>query len=233
MNRKSVLLTREERDVLILGAIHLDSKQLSNADIGQRLGLAVNRVKMLIHRACVKLEAHSRNEAIFLAVKRGEINLDEIYSLDEIAERFRSLGPYMLRRIAYMLRQGSEFGYFPEKDKPIIRADRREDSILTQTERDVLILAGYGLPNKEIAGRLCISISSVGTFLYRACTKLGACKRADAVMLAVRSGEISVLDIFSPDDLMQVLAPLGADSVEKMAQLMDRKPGREPILTGI
>ena len=40
-------------------------------------------------------------------------------------------------------------------------------------------------------------------------------------------------DTVSLDDLMQVLAPLGADSLEKIAQLMEQKPGREPILTGI
>ena len=42
-------------------------------------------------------------------------------------------------------------------------------------------------------------------------------------MLAVKQGEISILDIFSPNELIQFLAPLGAESIEKMAQLVTEK----------
>src|SRR4030042_6536852 len=103
MKTKSTVLTREERDILILGAIHPRGKHLSNSEIGQRLGISIGRVKTLIHQACVKLEAHNRNEAIFLAIIRGEINLNEFYSLEGLAELFCSLGPDMLRRIAHLV----------------------------------------------------------------------------------------------------------------------------------
>jgi len=86
MKTKSTVLTKEERDILILGTIHPRGKHLSNSEIGQRLGISVSRVKNLIHHACVKLEAHNRIEAIFFAMKRGEISLNEVYSLDELAE---------------------------------------------------------------------------------------------------------------------------------------------------
>ena len=232
MKTKSTVLTREERDILILGTIHPSGKHLSNSEIGQRLGISVSRVKTLIHQACVKLEAHNRIEAIFFAMRRGEISLNEVYSLDELAEILSSLSPDMLRRIAHLVRQELEHGHLPGKDEQIICTDRRQDTILTKRERDVLILAGRGLTNIEIADRLYISIGSVRIFLYRACRKLGAHKRYDAVVLAAKQTEISVGEIFSLNELLQLLAPLGAESVEKMAQLLNQKLGQEPVPTG-
>jgi DNA-binding NarL/FixJ family response regulator len=233
MKTKSNVLTREERDILILGALYPRGKHLNNTEIAQRLGVSVSRVKRLIHRACVKLGAHNRNEAIFFAImKRGEISVNEVYSLDELAELFSSLSPDMLRRIAHLVRQELEQGHLPGKDEQIIPTDRRQDTTLTKRERDVLILVGRGLTNKEIADRLYISISAVRTFLNRACTKLGARKRADAVVLALKQREISVGEVFSLNELVQGLAPLGAESVEKIAQLLNQKLGQEHIPTG-
>jgi len=232
MQTKSTVLTREERDILILGTINPRGEHLSNIEIGQRLGISVSRVKNLIHQACLKLEAHNRIEAIFFAMKRGEISLNEVYSLDEIAEILSSLSPDMLRRIAHLVRQELEYGRFPEKDEQIIYTDRRQNSILTKRERDVLILAGRGLTNMEIADRLYISISAVRTFLNRACTKLGARKRSDAVVLALKQREITVGEITSLNEVVQGLAPLGAETVEKMAHLRNQKPGQEHIPTG-
>ena len=232
MKTKSTVLTKEERDILILAALHPRGKHLSNSEIAQRLGISVSRVKTLIHQACVKLGAHNRNEAIFFAMKRGEISLNEFYSLDELAEILSSLSPDMLRRIAHLVRQELEHGHLPGKDEQIICTDRRQDTILTKRERDVLILAGRGLTNIEIADRLYISISAVRTFLNRACTKLGARKRADAVVLALKQREISVGEIFSLNEVVQGLAPLGAESIEKIAQLLNQKLGQEPVPTG-
>lgn len=232
MKTKSTVLTREERDVLILGTINPRGEHLSNIEIGQRLGISVSRVKTLIHQACVKLEAHNRIEAIFFAMRRGEISLNEVYSLDELAEILSSLSPDMLRRIAHLVRQELEHGHLPGKDEQIICTDRRQDTTLTKRERDVLILAGRGLTNIEIADRLYISIGAVRTFLNRACTKLGARKRSDAVVSALKQREISVGEILSLNEVVQGLAPLGAESVEKMAQLLNQKLGQEPIPTG-
>jgi DNA-binding CsgD family transcriptional regulator len=232
MKTKSTILTKEEREVLILGCIHPRGKHFSNSEIAQRLGISVSRVKNLIHQACLKLEAHNRIEAIFFAMKGGEINLNEVYSLDEIAEILSSLSPDMLRRIAQLVRQELEYGHLPEKDEQIILTDRRQDTTLTKRERDVLILAGRGLTNREIADKLYISPSAVRTFLNRACTKLGARKRADAVVLALKQREITVGEITSLNEVVQGLAPVGAESLEKMAQLLNQKLGQEPIPTG-
>lgn len=189
-------------------------------------------MKWLLHKSYIKLKARTRNEAILVALIRGEISLNELYSLDEIAERFISLDPDMLRRIANLVRKVLTYGHPISDGEQIIRPDKRQDAILTQAERDVLILTGYGLTNKEIASRLFISISAVRAFLYRACIKLGACKRADAVVLALKCGEISASDIFTPSELIQILARMGADSIEKMAELVDEKLGKELVPLG-
>lgn len=231
MKTKSTVLTKEERDILILAALH--GQHLNNAEIAQRLGISVSRVKTLIHQACVKLDAHNRNEALFFAImKRREISPTEFYSLDELAEILISLSPDMLRRIAHLVRQELEHGQLPGKEEQIICTDRRQDAILTKRERDVLILVTRGLTNKEIADRLCISISAVRTFLNQACTKLGARKRADALVLALKQREISLGEIFSLNEVVQSLAPLGAESIEKIAQLLSQKLGQEPVPTG-
>ncbi len=227
MKAKSALLTREERDILILVALH--GQHLDNAGIAQRLRVSVSRVKTLIHQACLKLEAHNRNEAIHFAILRGEISVNEVYSLDELLELLSSLGPDVLVRIARLVRQELEHGHPRGKDERIIPADRRQDTILTQRERDVLILVGHGLTNKEIADQLCISLSAVRTFLNQACTKLGTRKRADAIKLALKRRELSAGEVYSLNELIQFLAPLGAESIEKLAQLLNQKLGQEPI----
>lgn len=230
MKTKRTVLTREERDVLILVAPH--GKHLNNSKIAKRLGVSVNRVKTLIHQACVKLEAHNRNEAIYFAIRRGEISLDEVYSLDEVAEILSSLSPDVLIRIAHLMRQELDHRHLPGEDEQIIRTDRRQDTILTKRERDVLILAARGLTNREIADILYISIGSVRIFLYRACRKLGAHKRADAVLLALKQREIGVGEITSLNEIVQNFASSGAESLEKVAQLLSQKLGQEPVLTG-
>jgi DNA-binding CsgD family transcriptional regulator len=232
MKTRSTVLTREERDVLILAAQHPSDKHLSNSEIAQRLGVSVSRVKTLIHQACVKLGAHNRNEVILFAAKRGEISFTELLSLDEQAEILSPLGPDGLRRIAHLVRQEREDGHLPDMDEQIIPTVRRQDSLLTNRERDVLILVGRGLTNKEIADTLYMSTSAVRTFLNRASTKLGARKRADAVRLALKQREIIIGEIFSLGDALQDLASLGAESFEKIAQLLDEKLGKEPTSTG-
>jgi DNA-binding CsgD family transcriptional regulator len=232
MKTSSIVLSKEERDILVLGTIHPHGKHPSNSEIGQSLDMSVSRVKNLIHKTCLKLGAHNRNEAVLLALIRGDIRINELYSLDELTEILSSLSPDTLRRIAHLVHQELEHGHLPGKDEQIILSDRRQKSILTRRERDVLILACRGLTNKEIADRLYISISAVKTFLNRAGTKLGACKRDNAVVLALKQREISVGDILSLNEVVQGLAPLGSESIEKMAQLLNQKLGQEPIPTG-
>jgi DNA-binding CsgD family transcriptional regulator len=160
MKTKSTVLTKEERAVLTLAA--LNGYHISNAKISQRLGISDNRVRMLIHQACLKLGAHNRNEAVISAMKWGEIRPTELYSLDELAEIFSSFQPDRLRRIANLVRR-KKHGQPLEEDEQIICTDRRQDSILTQREREILILAGQGLTNKAIADKFCLTSGAART----------------------------------------------------------------------
>ncbi len=51
-------------------------------------------------------------------------------------------------------------------------------------------------------------------------------------MLAVKHGEINACDIFSPDELLRMFAPLGAELIDEVAQLVDQKLRQEHTTTG-
>ena len=103
MKSKSTTLTKEERDTLVLGGIHPDGKQLSNAEIGQPLGLSVNRVKTIIHQSCVKLQAHNRNKAVLLALIRREISILDMFSPNELIEVLAPLGAESIEKMAHLV----------------------------------------------------------------------------------------------------------------------------------
>lgn len=236
MKAKGTILTREEKDVIALAAFHPCGQylNLSNAEIGQRLGISATRVKTVIHQACVKLNAHNRIEAVFFALMRREIRLNDAYSLEEIAEIFRAMCPEMSSRIMSFMREETEHVNLPEENEEIIdtdREDKRQNVILTNCERDVLVLTARGLTNREIADKLYISTHSVKTYLYRVCTKLGARKRAEAVILALKRGETSIDEMFTLDELLQPFTSLEAESLEKVVQLLSQKHEQEPLPT--
>ncbi len=99
-----------------------------------------------------------------------------------------------------------------------IRLEPRE-CLLTQGERDVLTQVARGLSNGEIAELLAYSTSAVRLFLHRASTKLGARNRAQTVLLALRKGAIKPQDIYSLEELADLLASLGPESIEAVARL--------------
>jgi len=231
MKAKDSILTREEREVLILAAPHPSGQHFSNIEIGKRLGISNTRVKTLIHQACAKLEAHNRNEAIYFAVIRGEISPDEIYGLDELAELFSAYHPDMLRMVMNVEHEDLERFCRSWDDKQIIYTMGIKDPVLTKSERDVLILVGRGLTNREIADALYISINAVSTYLYRICTKLGAHNRVDAVVFALKRGEIRMGEIYPLRELLRALSLLKVESLEKIAHLLSQKPGHEPVPT--
>lgn len=223
MKMGTPVLSEEEREVLVLVAQHPGDKHLTNEEIAQRLGVSVVRVKTLLHQACVKLGASNRNRAVLLAAKRGEISFAEVLSLDDLVDILGPLGPDVLRRIAWQMRQGQDVkGLLPELHQQIVMARQGSRSLLTKRERDVLVLVGRGLTNAEIADILCMTPSAVRTFLYRAFAKLGARKRADAVRLALRKREILIGDIYPLDDALQDLTSLGPESFERIAEQLEQ-----------
>jgi DNA-binding NarL/FixJ family response regulator len=60
--------------------------------------------------------------------------------------------------------------------------------VLTEREREVLVLVATGLSNDEIAERLYVSPLTAKTHVNRAMTKLGARDRAQLVVIAFQTG---------------------------------------------
>ncbi len=63
---------------------------------------------------------------------------------------------------------------------------------LTAREREVLGLMALGLPNKQIAARLSISLHTVKFHVASVLAKLGAASRTEAVTLGARRGDVSL-----------------------------------------
>ncbi|UGY90967.1 response regulator [Streptomyces gobiensis] len=63
-----------------------------------------------------------------------------------------------------------------------------ELAVLTDREREVLVLVAGGLSNTEIAGQLSVSPLTVKTHINRTMSKLGARDRAQLVMTAYETG---------------------------------------------
>ena len=92
------------------------------------------------------------------------------------------------------------------------------NSLLTGRERDVLALAGRGLTNQEIADELFISTRTVKCTLHRACVRLGAHNRTQAVISAMRQGALHIMEMFSADDLAELLASLPPELTTNICQ---------------
>ena len=73
---------------------------------------------------------------------------------------------------------------------------QRPTEILSEREFDVLRLAARGLPNKEIARRMNLSIRTVHSHLANIFTKMQVGSRTEAVLLAMRLGLISLQDTY-------------------------------------
>ena len=98
-----------------------------------------------------------------------------------------------------------------------------QDTVLTQREREVLIRVARGLTNKEIANELFTSTSAVKTFLHQACEKLGARNRAQAVILAMRQGAIQTGEVYSLEELAELLASIGPETMLTIAKLVKKR----------
>lgn len=71
--------------------------------------------------------------------------------------------------------------------------------LLSEREFDVLRLAARGLPNKEIARRLGLSIRTVHSHLANIFTKMHVGSRTEAVLFALREGLISLQDTYDSE----------------------------------
>lgn len=98
------------------------------------------------------------------------------------------------------------------------------NTILTPREREVVSLVGRGLTNQEIGRQLCITTSAVKISLHQACVKLKARNRAQLVILALKKGAVDPRELYSIEELTDLLAYLGPEAMETITQLIKQRP---------
>ncbi|HZS77051.1 MAG TPA: response regulator transcription factor [Ktedonobacteraceae bacterium] len=76
---------------------------------------------------------------------------------------------------------------------------QRPANLLSEREFDVLRLAARGLPNKEIASRMGLSIRTVHSHLANIFMKMQVGSRTEAVLQALRQGMISLQDTYDTE----------------------------------
>ena len=95
--------------------------------------------------------------------------------------------------------------------------------LLSQGEREVLIQVGRGMSNQDIADRLCMSVSNVKLYVHRICVKLGVPNRQQAVIEAMRTGVLVPQDIYSVEELAELLAYMEIETIAAGARLLKQK----------
>jgi DNA-binding NarL/FixJ family response regulator len=139
----------------------------------------LSQVKIII------LTTFDLDEYIFEALRAGASGflvkdtepIDLIRGIQAVARGDALLSPSVTRRLI------AEFAGLRSKAEPIPDLE-----LLTEREREVMILVAGGLSNDEIAERLVISPATAKTHVSRAMVKLGARDRAQLVVFAFQSG---------------------------------------------
>ena len=110
--REDIQLTLTERQVL--GYV---MRGYVNSEIAEALNIATSTVKSCLHATFIKLRARNRAQAVILALTQKYLNLDEVFSPQEIAHLWSSLDQGTIDRVVELVKQG-----------------RQEDPILPDTQ---------------------------------------------------------------------------------------------------
>ncbi len=92
-------------------------------------------------------------------------------------------------------------------------------------------MAARGLSTAEMAEELVTEISTIKTFLHQACTKLNARNREHATAIALKQGLLKDQEIYTPEEIVDMWAPLGPDGLEKVAQILRQRTGLDQSLS--
>lgn len=111
-NRENSKLTQREREVVALVA-----RGLTNQEIADQLSISTSAVKICLHQSCIKLGAQNRAQAVISAFKERAIDLQEVYSLEEMAELLASLSPETIQVISRLPKTKLEVGIAARKHK--------------------------------------------------------------------------------------------------------------------
>lgn len=136
----------------------------------------------------VVLTTFDDDEYVYAALRAGasgflikDMSLEGILSAIRVVAAGEALiAPSVTRRLI------EEFAARPEPAPPA-----RAVTGITGREREVLVLVGRGMSNKEIADRLVISVATVKAHVARLFSKLDARDRVQLVILAYETGLVT------------------------------------------
>ncbi len=171
------LVTRHRPDVVLLDI------QMPVLD-GLGALLEIRRLTPAVR--IVVLTTFGENEYVARALADGaagfllkESAADELaYAIRAVAGGNAYLSPKVTRQVLDRLPAAAAR---PEEDLAKV-------AMLSEREREVLILLAQGLSNAEIARQLFVSEGTIKTHVYRLFAKLGSENRVQAAMLAQRAG---------------------------------------------
>jgi len=109
--------------------------------------------------------------------------------------------------------------------------ENRRIMMLTNRERGVLVLAGRGKTNQDIAEKLGISSRTVKCILHHACLKLRAPNRTQALLMAIRKGHVSIKEVLSLDELAELIASLDPEAIDSVNQRLKLKDEEHSTLS--
>jgi DNA-binding NarL/FixJ family response regulator len=142
--------------------------------------------------AILVLTAYDSDQYIFAFLEAGAAGyLLKDVQVDELIQAIRAvyagesmLHPAIARKVI------NRFGK-PEQEATTVHIALDQ---LTEREIEVLKLAAKGMSNREIAGKLIISVRTVQTHLTNIFNKMGVGSRTEAVVHALRRGWITLED---------------------------------------
>ena len=101
--QKDVRLTLTERQVL--GYV---ARGFINEEIADVLNISTSTVKACLHSTFIKLRARNRAQAVILALTQNHLDLNEIFSPDELADLWISLDHEIIDKVAELVKQKRE-----------------------------------------------------------------------------------------------------------------------------
>ncbi len=100
-------------------------------------------------------------------------------------------------------------------------------NILTQREREVIILVTQGLTNEQIAERMGTRISTVKAYLHQAFVKLNVRNRTQAVLEALKQANIAEEGLYSLEEMADWLSSIGPEVLEAAAKILRQRQAQE------
>jgi DNA-binding NarL/FixJ family response regulator len=176
---EAVALARRERPDVVLMDIRMpgsDGLTATRAIVGDE---RLSEVRIVI------LTTFELDEYVFDAIRSGASGflvkdtepVELLRAVRAVAAGDALLSPGVTRRLIGAFATGSRE---PRADPAL--------EVLTEREREVMVLVAEGLSNDEIAERLYVSPMTAKTHVSRAMTKLAARDRAQLVVFAYESG---------------------------------------------